>query len=303
MNKKTYWVLSLDGGGIRGLYTSILLDKIEKHYKVRCNKLFDLVVGTSAGGLLALHIGQEECPHNDDLTKLFSEENAKTIFDKSYWDKILPIQAKPKYDGNGKNKVIKKNLDIKRFGDSYTKIAVVAYDIHSEKPKIFKSWEKEDLECDPCEIADATSAAPTYFPSVKIKNKWYIDGGVYANNPSLVALEEAQKLWGRDADIRVLSIGTCHEKSRNINGEDAEDWGAIRWVCNGLIDILMDAPRDAVNQYCKFALPGNKFLRLDGLISEEKMDDTSKEYRDELTRCANETYEKNKIAIYSFFSL
>jgi len=302
-SKKTRWVLSIDGGGVRGLFSSILITKIEKQLGFSCCQLFDLVVGVSVGGLIAMSIGQEKiCSTKESLTSLFKRENLKRIFNKSCWDKIMPLQIEPKYDGKGKKEVLKEHLLTKHFGDVSTNIAVLAFDIYNEKPRTFKSWDEEDYYLNPCEIADATSAAPTYFPCTEVNNTWFVDGGVFANNPCLVALQEAQALWGKDADIRILSVGTGHNRSHHIDGDEAEDWGLPRWLYYGLVDILMDAPMDAMYNYCKFTLPKGNFLRLDGIVNGEKIDDTSEEYRKSLEVSAKSVYKENKQNIADFFN-
>ena len=71
----------------------------------------------------------------------------------------------------------------------------------------------------------------------------------------MIALQEAQKLWGRNADIRIISIGTGDVKIQEIDGNKADDWGLPQWLYYGLTDILMDAPIDTMCNYCKFILP------------------------------------------------
>jgi len=289
-DKKIIWVLSIDGGGVRGLFSSILITKIEKLLKISSNKLYDLITGVSVGGIIALSIGQEyNIPTNlkKNLISIFNKNNVDRIFDKSYWDKILPVQTQPKYDGVGKKKVIDEHTFIKKFGDVSTNVSILAYDIKKEDPRIFRSWEEKDKELDPAQIADATSAAPTYFPCTQVNSTWYCDGGVFANNPCLIALQDAQKIWGKNADIRIISIGAGHDKKSSIDGNEAKNWGAPRWLCNGLIDILMDAPIDTMCDYCNFALPQGHFIRINGVLPKVELDDTSDNYRKSLEDCAN----------------
>lgn len=301
-HKKIYWVLSIDGGGVRGLFSSILLTKIEKIIGIPLCKLFDLIVGVSVGGLIALSIGQE-CDKSSklNLVSLFNKNNMQRIFNKSCWDKIMPIQTQPKYDGTEKKKVIQEHTKIKTFGETSINTAIVTFDICLEKTKIFRSWDNHDKLLNPSKIGNATSAAPTYFPCVQIKDSWYIDGGVVANNPCLIALQEAHNLWGKDADIRILSIGSGHQRTNKINGVSAENWGTPQWLYNGLVDILMDAPIDTMLNYCKSVLPPHSFLRIDGIVSGEKIDDTTDFYRQELEDVADKIFELKKTYIINFF--
>lgn len=301
-NKKIIWVLSIDGGGIRGLFSSILIIKIENLLGISACKLYDLIVGVSVGGIIALSIGQEKGNSpKPNLVSLFNKENVNKIFNKSIWDKILPIQIQPIYDGSGKRKVINEHTNIKYFGDVSTNISILAYDIKNEEPHIFRSWEEKDKLLNPCEIADATSAAPIYFPCTQIDSKWYCDGGVFANNPCLIALQDAQKIWGSDSDIRILSIGTGQDEKNGLDGNIVKNWGTPQWVENGLIDILMDAPINTMCNYCKVALPNNHFIRINGILPKVEMDNTSDEYRKILEDCANKVFENEKDNIINFF--
>ena len=92
-----------------------------------------------------------------------------------------------------------------------------------------RSHEKKSISL--VSACDASSAAPAYFPCVEVNNVWYIDGGVVANNPTMVAYAEACKIWGRGQDISVLSVGTG-----GMEG-NAKGWGGIQWLKNGLLDV------------------------------------------------------------------
>lgn len=291
---KTYWILSLDGGGVRGLFSSIILEKIQEEFKIDISNKFDLIVGTSIGGLIGMYIAQG----SNNPTTLFNNRNLTTIFNKSNWDKIMPIQFKPKYDGTGKKKIIKENIIVKKIGDVKTKLAVTTYNISKQKHRIIRSWQDTDIDsvC-ACEV---TSAAPTYFPSVKMDGDYYIDGGVVANNPSLVAYQEAQLLYGKDADIRILSIG-CGDATNKVNDKKTEKFGGAQWVCNGILEIIMDAPLEIMSDYCRHILPDKAYLRINTKIEHEKMDDTSKEYSEFLVKKANEIFVENKGCIKKFF--
>lgn len=291
---KTYWVLSLDGGGVRGLYSSVILENIQKEFKIDISKHFDLIVGSSIGGLIGMYIAQG----SNNPSVLFNNRNLTTIFNKSFWDKITPFQFKPKYDGIGKKKIIKENIIIKKLGDVKTKLALISYNITQQKHKIFKSWQDKDV----CSIlaCEATSAAPLYFPSVSIDDCHYIDGGIVANNPSLIAYQEAQILFGKDADIRILSIGSG-DGTNKIDGKKSEKYGGPQWICNGILEIIMDAPLDLMSDYCRQILPENAYLRLDAKINNEKLDDTSDEYSKYLFKKAIETFNANKKCIKKFF--
>lgn len=293
----TRWILCLDGGGVRGLYTSLVLEEIERIIGQPIHEKFDMIMGTSVGGMISLCLAQG----NNKVSNLFSDDNLNKIFHKTWWDKIAPIRTEPIYDGQGKTEVIEQNLSIKKFGDMATNVAVIAYSLNQSKTRVFRSWNDEDKDLNTVDLANATSSAPTYFPATVINDEIYIDGGISANSPALIALREGYRLWGHEADIRILSIGTGY-KRRHDYGPEVKNWGMTEWLLKGnLISLIMDGPVDVMWTTCRDMLPPGHFLRLNGPISKECLDDTSSNFLRSLRECAHETLVNEERSIKEFF--
>lgn len=250
--QKTRYILSIDGGGIRGLASASAINTIESNFNIKFSK-FDMFAGTSAGGLLsagiaALGFTGQQC------MDLFNIQNAELIMNKSFIDKLLNIiQPAAKYDGMGKRLVIDKVFRDIKISKVVPKLLITAYDLKNRSIKVFKN-NSDTLLAD---ITDATSAAPCYFPPVKIKNNLYCDGGIVANNPAMCAYAEAKKIWPED-EIKLISIGT---------GEDSDaiyadkSFGIIDWFDAGLMDIILDG--NAIDYQCRTIL-GDNYIRING---------------------------------------
>lgn len=246
-------ILSLDGGGIRGAATAQFLDHIENRL-VQKNKTclrdcIDFYAGTSTGSIIALALATTDLPMSK-INTLYNYTSAKEIFaGNKGWFEIDGVNA-PKYEAEGKTKTLKMNLGEAKLGDvpDGKHVLAVAYGIEKRKPNIIKSTKEEYRALFSYEVADASSAAPTYFPTKGIKldtqdeESWLVDGGVTANNPTMCAIAEAKKVWPDVSvdQIRVLSVGTGY-RTRKINGPASQKWGALQWFIQGhILDVLTD---------------------------------------------------------------
>lgn len=228
-------ILSLDGGGIRGASTAVFLNKLEEASGKSLHRIFDLIAGTSTGGIIAAAIGILKMS-GEDLANLYNHQNGKVIFPQSFWDRHLPVQNQPKYDGTGKRDILKKYFGKRLLKSSKIPLILTAYDVEKRLPVILSSLDKDKTKA--LDAVDATSAAPTYFPTVQVNNQWLIDGSVIVNNPTITAYAEATKRWPDD-EIRVLSVGTG-KRTRSIPGEESAEFGAIGWLTHDLIGVVTD---------------------------------------------------------------
>ena len=278
-------ILAIDGGGVKGVASSKFLETLELSGNFSLYDKFDMIAGTSTGGLVALYIAAKQAT-GSQCVELFSEINSNRIMNKSFWDETLPMQTSPKYDGVGKTKVITENFGNTLLGDVEKKVLVTAYDIILRRIVVFKSFGGTDCEYNPSviEVAEATSAAPTFFPTVKTTDsppRWLIDGGMAANNPSMCALVEAMKLGYKPEQIKILSVGTGvqvrgKDKADNI-GEKSQEWGSVDWFFNGIMEHFFAANTSATTYHCQKIL-GDNFLRVNGplIYCSDDMDDTKK---------------------------
>jgi len=202
---------------------------------------------------------------------------------KTFWDRILgKFQTRPEYNNDGLQELIDEQIPHKpRICDTEKDVIITSFDVDNYKPLFFKSFkDKRNII-----LKDAlcmSSAAPAYFPTYhnKEQNIYGIDGGITANDPTDCAYAESLKLYGKDADIKILSIGTGHTHEVGI-GEKSICYGGIEWVTKGdLLDLVFKAPQLAVNYKMKVFTEalGHSYLHLNGDISKScNMDDTSEE--------------------------
>jgi uncharacterized protein len=201
-------VLSIDGGGIRGIIPAMVLGEIEDRTGKPASELFDLIAGTSTGGILALGLAKPTVGSNkpqykaEELAELYEKEGGR-IFSRSVWHRTRALGStlEEKYPSEGIEGVLDEYFGETRLQDALTNVLVAAYEIERRIPWFFRSErakERIDYDFPMKQVARATSAAPTYFEPVKIgaegSSDYYalIDGGVFANNPALCAYVEAR---------------------------------------------------------------------------------------------------------------
>jgi patatin-like phospholipase/acyl hydrolase len=132
--KKEYkLVLSLDGGGVRGLATVMFLKELEKASGKKIFDLFDFFIGTSTGGLNAMHLVVNEVEVSE-LESFWSQDNLAMSMQSSFWTKNFILTTKPKYNNNSKTELLEKYFGNKLISDSKKPIAVLAYDVENRKP-------------------------------------------------------------------------------------------------------------------------------------------------------------------------
>lgn len=273
--RKTVKILSIDGGGIRGALAAKFLERLEEDLIKETGKTiyetFDIFAGTSSGGILASYIAGHKA-RGMDCVKLYSASRGRLIMNKTIWDDIAGLRFKPKYDGKGKHRLLTSIFKEKRLFDipEEKTLIVTSYDVERRKEVIFKNKQTSRHSLyNPTlvEICDATSAAPTYFPTIKstdIPARWLVDGGLVANNPSLIALVDALGTRHSTDNIRLLSIGTGKEIRSKIKkiGEESQHWGQVQWISNFVIEHFMAGNSATVNYYCRKIL-GCNYLRAD----------------------------------------
>lgn len=268
---KKYRILSLDGGGLRGLITARMLHRLSEEPTIHgWLDRVDLISGTSTGGILALGLAAGKTPQ--DICDLYKQKG-HVIFDDSIWDDVQDIGKTIGADYSSKNlrKELRAIFGAIILGDFKKKVAIPTFDLDNEatdkskrtwKPKIFHNFQGEDSDSEAlaASVALYTSSAPTYFPSAD----GYIDGGVFANNPSLIGIAQAISNKNSDAeraelsDVVLLSIGTGVSLTY-ISGNTL-DWGYAQWV-KPLINILMDGVA-GISDYQAGQLLGDRYHRL-----------------------------------------
>jgi predicted acylesterase/phospholipase RssA len=201
-------VLSLDGGGIRGLIPALVLEALERETGRRVVDLFDLVAGSSSGGILALglvHPGPDGDGYSaSELVELFREEGPR-IFRRSLWKKLTSLGGlvDEKYRAHALEAVLEGLLGDVPLGRASRPVLVSAYDLAGREPVFFKSWRRRHRTVEMRRVARATTAAPTYFEperlAVGASHLSLVDGGLFVNNPAMSAYAEARRLFGSSA--------------------------------------------------------------------------------------------------------
>lgn len=293
-------ILSLDGGGIRGIIPGMVLvaleqklQQIKQNPNLRLADVFDLIAGTSTGGILTcLYL----CPDMQnpprprfsaqEAVKLYLE-NGDDIFDVSFFKKISSAGGltDEKYSADALEKVLKSYLGDLKLSQLLKPCLITAYDINRRKAKFFNS---ADVAQDgPArdfyvrDVARATSAAPTYFEPANITAMDrgvhpLVDGGVFANNPAMCACVEA---FGKNAslkvsDLKVLSLGTG-TSDKPYEYTVAKSWGKLGWV-GPVLDIMMSGVSDTVDYQLKMLFNSAnvpaQYLRLQADLTDHPVD-------------------------------
>jgi patatin-like phospholipase/acyl hydrolase len=288
-------ILSIDGGGIRGIIPGMILAEIERRSDRRVAHMFDLIAGTSTGWILALGLvvpGEAGGPKYaaEDLVG-FYEREGPAIFSRPLKRKILTLGSlvDEKYSSEGLEQALGSCFGSVWLSEVICDVLVTAYDIELREPHFFKSdraRRRPERDFRLSDVARATSAAPTYFEPARVRSRaerdWaaLVDGGVFANSPAACALVEAICDHGADpADVVFLSLGTG-ENARPILYEQARGWGLARWA-QPVLSVVFDGVSDTVDYQVESILahtPGKShYLRIQGRLDDETddMDDAS----------------------------
>jgi patatin-like phospholipase/acyl hydrolase len=260
--------LAIDGGGIRGIIPATILTEIQKRLSVDLFQAFDLIAGTSTGGIIALGIGTR-CKNNgpyspSELVDLYVQ-NGPEIFKKNLLTPERQVIL-PKYSPDALESALAQFFQDTEFQSALTPLLISSYDLQGQVPFFFKSHK---IAGDPTynwkltEIARATSAAPTFFSPLHLtrggKDYALVDGGVFVNNPSMAAYAEARALYPDATQFIVVSVGTGNRQDR-ITYASAKDWGLLGWA-RQIAPVFMDSVSEAVD-YELNALPGCAYHRL-----------------------------------------
>ena len=275
MEDKKFKILSIDGGGIRGVFPARFLSELEADLGGHLADHFDLICGTSTGGILALALALK-IPAKE--AQLLYVENRKKIFSKPLLLKGRLGIRRSKYENRNLENLIKKkfaetnNGEQPRLNDLKTRVCITGYDLINAKPKVFKTPHKDSYHIDKhipaYQVAMATSAAPTYFNPYSAHYQQLdnnetreflmrVDGGVFANNPALIGLTEAHCALGiKYNDIELYSIGTGHTtynetRSKILYGAINKPFGKIYWMSKiRILDLMMQAQAQHVHDLC-----------------------------------------------------
>jgi patatin-like phospholipase/acyl hydrolase len=261
-------ILAVDGGGIRGIIPATVLAHIESITGRPIAELFDLIAGTSTGGILALGLTIPKTAGAplrtaQNFVEMYEREGRK-IFSRSIWRRIVACNnlTEEKYCTAGIDAVLADYFGESRLADAATDVLVASYEIEHSFPFFFKSSnarERLDYDFPARLVARATSAAPTYFEPMKLpagtSTDYYtlIDGGVFANNPAACALVEARTTHPDADDFLVVSLGTG-TMNLSLSYSETRTWGVARWAAP-LLNIVFDGVSSTVDYQLRQLLP------------------------------------------------
>jgi len=257
----SFRILSIDGGGIKGIIPGKVLVQLEKEIRAQygsdksISDYFDLIAGTSTGGILALGLcvpgeNNSQKYNANDLLDIYVERGDE-IFDISIWKSIVSIGGlnDEKYDADELEDAMKDYFGDLLLSEVIKPCLITSYDIKRRKTHFFRKIAASKNDRDNYlvrDVARATSAAPTYFETARVKSKTnitypLIDGGLFANNPTMCAYAEARKIHeiSGSNDMTILSLGTGESK-KSYPYSEAKDWGAASWI-KPVIDIMSSA--------------------------------------------------------------
>lgn len=241
-------ILAVDGGGIRGLISVLVLAEIEARLERRLGRHtpitdhFHLFAGTSTGGLIALALTAPTRASSRELASFYTEDGPH-IFHRGLWRELTTLGgfAGPKYSADALRRATQARLGDAKLSEAARDLLVTSYDMRASEPHFFKRWqalESSERDLPIVDAALATAAAPTYFPSHGIGERALVDGGVFANNPAVAAIAEA---LGRSSDepaelepedLFLVSVGTG-EFEVGYGQRRVAGWGKIGWVAAG----------------------------------------------------------------------
>jgi predicted acylesterase/phospholipase RssA len=271
-------ILSIDGGGIRGLIPALIVQELERRLtpegEPRANlaDYFDLFVGTSTGGLIALGLTavdeetKELLMDGAALAQIYRDrDEGQAIFQRSTTQKLLSGFGwlRPKHSDRKLEQVLKSHFGNTRLAGARREVVAVAYDMTKRRPHFFKRYRAREggaRDSTMVEAAMATSCGPTYFPSYKVNDDAMVDGGVFAANPTMAAIAEALKRTEDPADLKphellVVSLGTgVHEKESGFANKQVRRWGKIGWMWPqkgelALLEAIFDGQSEAANHW------------------------------------------------------
>lgn len=259
-------ILSLDGGGIRGVIPATILLELQALAGKPIIDLFDVIAGTSTGGLIASGLTAPNSSGGPKFTvedlRSFYTKNGTQLFSRSKLYEIESLDGMngPKYPADGIDKFLLDTFGDLELKDALKPLVMVSYDIGRRNVHIFHS---DDARQDPNQnfymrdSARATSAAPTFFPPAGIQSLAgtdfaLVDGGVAANDPAMAAFAQARRLFP-DREILTVSVGTGGDE-KPISLDQAKGWGKIGWATH-IVDILFDGSTKTVDANMRELLP------------------------------------------------
>lgn len=263
-------VLSIDGGGIRGIIPALVLAEIEHRSGRPIRDLFDIVAGSSTGGLLAMALvtpDEQNAPaYTAEEVAVMYEREGPLIFSRSMWRTVSAVGNinGAKYPSTGIDNVLERYFGDLMLSDALGDILVTGYEIQRRQPWFFRSAKarlSQTCNFRMRDVVRSTTAAPTYFEPAQVfhpeldKSDYFalIDGSMQANNPAMAAFVEAKDKNPHADEFFVLSLGTG-DHTRPLPYDEAKQWGLAGWSQH-ILQVAFDAMSRSVDYQLRHLLP------------------------------------------------
>ena len=259
-----FQILALDGGGIKGVFSASLLAALEEDLGNDVASHFDLIAGTSTGGLIALGLGLGLSPKR--IVEFYATQGAKIFPRQLGWGGAWSVIAR-KYSQKRLKAALQETFGTKTLADSKKRLVIPSFSLGDDDVYLFRTAHHADLNRDyrveAWRVGLATSAAPTYFPVCRhVDGLRLIDGGVWANNPSMVALIEAHCVLKVPLeDIRIFSLGPSEDvvdRPRRLNWGGKAAWG----LSAAAIDVILRGQSLAAAKQAQWLLGQKNYWRV-----------------------------------------
>jgi uncharacterized protein len=311
MTTQKYRILSLSGGGIRGVMTALWLHRLEKKLGSPLYQHFDLVAGTSTGAILACAVAAGKS--TEDMIRVY-RDRGREIFPsqpQQFFNRLSRVISQgadaPRYDGKGLEKVLRDEFKDDRFNQLKIPTLITSYDLLDRAALVLKTTKVEHQDLPVWQVAKASASAPVYFPAQLLTLNGTlvpaIDGGVVANNPTACAIAEAVRFTSvlpaaeqiPLSRFVVASFGTgdvfnplnkLADTAKIIR--QSQEWGALAWVLP-LIDVLFDGSADSVDYIARQLLEDSNYFRFQTPVPKDNgaIDDASPKNLTELMQIAD----------------
>ena len=231
-------IICFDGGGVRTIAALVFLKKLEAESGKKVADIFDMFIGTSAGAFNAACFAFGGFSA-DKVKKYWSKTYLDKIMKSSFfWDKASLIQARPRYESEGRAELLNQIFKSNTLKESNKPFLCYAYDIEKRTHVVFDTANTPNTLF--TDAIAASSAAPMYFPTHQMRDKsWMIDGSIVSNNPTLIGYSYSKKILEAN-NIKILSLGSGLNKKK-IKGDISTKWGGVGWLRNDIIGMLLDS--------------------------------------------------------------
>ncbi|MHB0936806.1 MAG: patatin-like phospholipase family protein [Armatimonadota bacterium] len=298
-------ILSIDGGGIRGLLSAMVLAELERRARHPVSRLFHLVAGCSSGSLITLGLArprQQGMPDSQasDLVRLF-EQDSRIIFKRSVLHEIATVHGLfgPRYPTRGLEQVLSGYFGDTVLRDAVTDVLVPCYDLQQRRMVYLTNRDAGYRDFRMRDIALAASAAPVYFPPARLRvgrqSQVLIDAGLFSISPAMSAYAFARTAYPNDTPVLLFSLGAGMTE-QPFPFRAARRWGGIGWV-GPLQEIVPDGNIDVVNQQLRqlfAAAPGHRYVRMQHPLEQRniRLDDVRPEHIAELKEIGRQWIEE-----------